>query len=147
MDVKDLLRRPLRSLDRREREHIPRQRAVRREHAHGVPGVEATVVERYDTWPLMGPDDISRRWNNHKWYIDNAQTLGKLLLTARRLCETGCGFITVTTGFVWDMHSDQNNAGVEEGMQYMGVPFDHAISTFLRITEDSMPTCYLRYFA
>src|SRR5690606_37649039 len=60
------------------------------------------VVERYDTWNLMTPDDISRRWNNHKWYVDNAQTLGKLLLTARRLCEAGCGFVTVTTGFVWD---------------------------------------------
>ena len=28
------------------------------------------------------------------------------LLLARRLCERGCGFVTVTTNFVWDMHAD-----------------------------------------
>ena len=45
-------------------------------------------------------------------------------------------FVTVTTNFVWDMHSDVNNAGVEEGMQYMGTPFDHAVSTFLEDVEE-----------
>jgi hypothetical protein len=39
----------------------------------------------------------------------------------------------VTTNFVWDMHADVNNAGVEEGMRYMGGPLDHALSAF---TED-----------
>ena len=29
------------------------------------------------------------------------------------------------------MHADVNNAGVEEGMGYMGVPLDHAVSAFL----------------
>jgi uncharacterized protein (DUF1501 family) len=29
------------------------------------------------------------------------------------------------------MHADINNAGMEEGMRYMGLPFDHAIATFL----------------
>ena len=28
--------------------------------------------------------------------------LGENLLRARRLCEAGCGFVTVTTRFVWD---------------------------------------------
>ena len=40
-------------------------------------------------------------------------------------------FVTVTTNFVWDMHSDVNNAGVAEGMRYMGQPLDHAVSAFL----------------
>src|SRR5262249_48045797 len=70
-------------------------------------------------------------WNNHKNYADNAKSLGKLLLLARRLCEAGCGFVTVTTNFVWDMHADINNAGVEEGMRYMGQPLDHALSAFI----------------
>ena len=47
-------------------------------------------------------------------------SLGKLLLLARRLCEAGCGFVTVTTNFVWDMHADVNNAPVDEGMQLHG---------------------------
>jgi uncharacterized protein (DUF1501 family) len=81
------------------------------------------------------PDQISTRWKNYERYVDNAKSLGKLLLLARRLCESGCGFVTVTTNFVWDMHSDENNAGVEEGMQYMGVPFDHAVSAFLQDVE------------
>src|SRR5207237_9489921 len=63
--------------------------------------------------------------------VDNARALGKLLLLARRLCERGCGFVTVTTNFVWDMHADVNNAGVAEGMRYMGLPLDHAVSAFV----------------
>jgi len=92
---------------------------------------EPKTIERYDTCSLLRPDDINRKWNNHKNYVDNVQSLGKLLLLARRLCEAGCGFVTVTTNFVWDMHSDVNNAGVEEGMRYMGVPLDHALSAFI----------------
>jgi hypothetical protein len=89
------------------------------------------VVARYDTAPLVRPENIDRRWRNYNNYVDNAKTLGRLLLLARRLCERGCGFVTVTTNFVWDMHSDVNNAGVAEGMRYMGVPLDYAVSAFL----------------
>jgi hypothetical protein len=89
------------------------------------------TVARYDTAPLVRPENISRKWNNYNNYVDNAKSLGKLLLLARRLCERGCGFVTVTTNFVWDMHSDINNAGVAEGMGYMGLPLDWAASAFL----------------
>jgi hypothetical protein len=89
------------------------------------------VVARYDTAPLVRPENINKKWNNHKNYADNAKALGKLLLLARRLCERGCGFVTVTTNFVWDMHADVNNAGVAEGMGYMGRPLDYAVSAFL----------------
>jgi uncharacterized protein (DUF1501 family) len=51
------------------------------------------------------------------------------------LCEAGCGFVTVTTNFVWDMHADVNNAGCEEGMGYMGAPLDHALSAFIEDTQ------------
>lgn len=93
------------------------------------------TIARYDTAPLMRPDDIDRKWNNYKNYVDNGKSLGKLLLLARRLCEAGCGFVTITTNFVWDMHADVNNAGVAEGMRYMGLPFDHAVSAFLEDVE------------
>lgn len=93
------------------------------------------VVQRYDTSQLVRPEDIDTKWNNHKRYADNGKTLGKLLLLARRLCERGVGFVTVTTNFVWDMHADVNNATVEEGMRYMGVPFDHAVSAFIEDVE------------
>lgn len=92
---------------------------------------DARTVARYDTAPLVTPAAISRKWNNYNNYVDNAKSLGKLLLLARRLCERGCGFVTVTTNFVWDMHADENNAGMAEGMEYMGRPLDHALSVFL----------------
>ncbi|RLS44735.1 MAG: DUF1501 domain-containing protein [Planctomycetota bacterium] len=92
---------------------------------------DPATIARYDTAPLVRPDQINKKWNNYNHYVDNAKALGKLLLLARRLCEAGCGFVTVTTSFVWDMHADVNNATVEEGMRYMGPPLDHAISAFL----------------
>ena len=89
------------------------------------------LVARYDTAPLVRPDAISKSWKNYNHYVDNAKTLGKLLLLARRLCERGAGFVTVTTSFVWDMHADENNAPMEEGMRYMGVPLDYALSALV----------------
>jgi len=93
------------------------------------------VRERYDTARLVHPDSIDRRWNNKKYYADHGRTLGKLLLLARRLCESGCGFVTVNSNFVWDMHADANNAPVGEGMNYVGAPFDHAVSALIEDLE------------
>jgi Protein of unknown function (DUF1501) len=93
------------------------------------------VLARYDTSRLVRPENIDRRWNNYNNYVDNSKSLGRLLLLARRLCERGCGFVTVTTNFVWDMHADVNNAPVGEGMRYMGLPLDHAVSAFLEDVE------------
>ncbi len=92
---------------------------------------DAAIIERYDTAALVRPDQIDKKWNNYNHYVDNAKSLGKLMLLARRLCEAGAGFVTVTTSFVWDMHADANNATIEEGMRYLAPPFDHAVSTFL----------------
>ncbi|MCA8996934.1 MAG: DUF1501 domain-containing protein [Planctomycetaceae bacterium] len=97
---------------------------------------DPATIARYDTAPLVRPNQINKRWNNYERYVDNAKSLGKLMLLSRRLCEHGAGFVMVTTNFVWDMHSDQNNAGPEEGMRYVGVPFDHAISVFLEDLRD-----------
>lgn len=96
---------------------------------------DSHTLARYDTAPLVRPENIDKKWKNYNNYVDNAKTVGKLLLLARRLCERGCGFVTVTTNFVWDMHSDVNNAGVEEGMRYMGKPLDHALSAFIEDVE------------
>lgn len=94
------------------------------------------TVARYDTAPLVNPNSIRKVWNNHERYRDHSQTIGKLMLLARRLCERGAGFVTVTTNFVWDMHADKNNATMTEGMEYVGKPFDHAVSTFIEDCEE-----------
>lgn len=93
------------------------------------------VVSRYDTAPLLPRDRINAKWNNRDHYATNALTLGKQLLLARRLCERGAGFVTVTTSFVWDMHADVNNAPLTTGMDYVGTPFDHAVSAFIEDVE------------
>ncbi len=94
------------------------------------------TIARYDTAPLVNPNSIRTVWKNHQRYRDHSQTIGKLMLMARRLCERGAGFITVTTNFVWDMHADQNNATMTEGMKYVGAPFDHAVSAFIEDCEE-----------
>ncbi len=97
---------------------------------------DARTVEKYDTAKLYDVTKISKKWNNWKHYTDNAKTLGKLLLLARRCVERGAGFVTVTTNFVWDMHADNNNATMTEGMGYMAPPLDHAVSVFLDDLRD-----------
>ena len=96
---------------------------------------DPNCLARYDTSPLVPPSQISKKWNNHKNYRDHGQSLGKLMLLARRLCEYGSRFVTVTTNFVWDFHADQNNATLDEGMRYVGLPFDHAVSAFIEDVE------------
>ena len=103
--------------------------------AFDVSKEDAKTLERYDTAGLIDPRNISKRWNNQKRYANHVKNLGKLLLLARRLAERGAGFITVSTDFVWDMHADNNNATMTEGMDYVGRPFDHAVSAFIEDVE------------
>jgi hypothetical protein len=91
------------------------------------------TIARYDTEGLVRPESIDKKWKeSYRAYIAHGKTLGKLLLLARRLCERGCGFVMVNTGFVWDMHGVKDvHAGVKDGFQYVGPPLDHAVSAFL----------------
>jgi hypothetical protein len=93
------------------------------------------TVARYDTAPHVRPEAVRKNLGNYKRYLDHGRCLGKELLLARRLCEAGCGFVTVTSDFVWDMHADANNAPVAEAMPYVGAPFDHAVSAFIEDIE------------
>src|SRR5439155_13571157 len=77
------------------------------------------VLERYDT---------SRFCTGLKQY--RASTLGKQLLLARRLCEAGCGFVTIHNPG-WDMHGGDTQLNMPDGMQRLGSPVDHAVSAFL----------------
>jgi len=93
------------------------------------------LVERYDTSGILPAANVSPKWKNRKNYLDHMNSLGKQMLLARRLCEAGCGFVTVTTNFVWDFHADENNATVQEGLRYVGAPFDRAVSAFIEDVE------------
>jgi hypothetical protein len=92
------------------------------------------TVARYDTKRYYKPELWGKK-NNAPWYTAHIQTVGKLLLLARRLCEAGCGMITLHTEFVWDMHQDGNNVGVKEGQDIVMRPFDHAVAAFIEDVE------------
>jgi hypothetical protein len=97
------------------------------------------TIARYDTAGFVDEDRygvVNNGGSARRWYQNNAQTLGKELLLARRLCEAGCGFVTVATRFVWDMHADRNNLGITRGMEAVGQPFDHAVSAFIEDCEE-----------
>lgn len=82
------------------------------------------LVERYDT---------SRFQVGKKSF--RSSLLGRHLLTARRLIEAGCGFVTIHSAG-WDMHADGNNPGIEAGMEMLGRPLDQAVSAFLDDLRD-----------
>jgi hypothetical protein len=81
------------------------------------------LVERYDTSPFAVGFKRKRPC-----------TLGRQMLMARRLCEVGCGFVTVQC-CGWDMHADVNNPGIEDGMRMLGPTVDQAVSAFLEDLE------------
>ena len=99
---------------------------------------DSRVVAAYDTSHFHG----GKRWNKVSrgrsgYYSAQASSIGKLLLMARRLCEAGCGFVTIHAGYagVWDMHADGNNLNMRDGMEAVGGSFDHAVAAFIRDIE------------
>jgi uncharacterized protein (DUF1501 family) len=82
------------------------------------------LVERYDTSHFRVGKKVFRD-----------SQLGRHMLMARRLIETGCGFVTVHSAG-WDMHADGNNPGIHAGMEMLGRPVDRAVSAFLKDLED-----------
>lgn len=97
------------------------------------------TLARYDTGGYYDPKqwqyEGDKTRNNIPWYTAHTNTLGKMLLLARRLCQAGCGFITIHSEFVWDFHADANNVAVPEGKKLVIEPFDHAVSAFIEDCE------------
>lgn len=92
------------------------------------------VVARYDTRRFAKADNWAKAGRGKKgYYTGQAKSIGKLLLLARRLCEAGCGFVTVHADYegVWDMHGDGENLNVIDGMEAVGRSFDHAVAAFI----------------
>ncbi|MFT5523274.1 MAG: hypothetical protein ACI9G1_000261 [Pirellulaceae bacterium] len=81
------------------------------------------LVERYDTSHVEIGFKKFRK-----------STLGHQMLLARRLCEAGCGFVTVHSAG-WDMHADNNNPGMTVGMEMLGRTLDKAVSAFIDDVE------------
>lgn len=96
------------------------------------------TLARYDTAEHTRPDGWSSVARGKAgMYTGHAKALGKQLLLARRLCEAGCGFVTIHAGYegVWDMHADSNNLNMKDGMAAVGPSFDHAVAAFIEDVE------------
>jgi hypothetical protein len=84
------------------------------------------VLARYDTSGIVANADLQR------WYDMRraSNLLGKQLLMARRLCEAGCGFVTVSD-CGWDMHANENSPRNMALLPAMTRQVDHAVSAFI----------------
>ncbi len=84
------------------------------------------TLELYDTSKLFKLEDAT------KWYDMKraSNLLGKQMLLARRLCEAGAGFVTVSD-CGWDMHANSNSPKNMEGLKWLAPQVDHAVAAFL----------------
>jgi len=99
---------------------------------------DTQTIARYDTRQFVRRDGWSKAARGKAgMYSGHAQAIGKQLLLARRLCEAGCGYVTIHTGYdgVWDMHADGNNLNMVDGMEAVGLSFAHAVAAFVEDLE------------
>jgi hypothetical protein len=84
------------------------------------------TIARYDTRRLFDQKKLQK-------YFDMRRTsnlLGLQMLMARRMCEAGCGFVTVSD-CGWDYHANNNSPKRMAGIWPMGGQVDHAVSAFI----------------
>ena len=81
------------------------------------------TLEKYDTRPLFDARDL-QKWGDMRRATN---LLGLQMLMARRLCESGCSFVTVSD-CGWDYHANNNSPKGMTGIYPMGGQVDHAVA-------------------
>jgi hypothetical protein len=84
------------------------------------------TVERYDTSKHFDARETQSYYDMRR----SSNLLGRQMLLARRLCEAGCGFVTVSD-CGWDMHANRNSPRFMAGIYPLGHQVDHAVATFI----------------
>lgn len=87
---------------------------------------DPATLARYDTTKLFDDRKLQKYYDMRR--VTNL--LGHQLLLARRLCEAGAGFVTVSD-CGWDYHANNNSPKGMTGIWPMGNQVDHAVSAFL----------------
>ncbi|MBT7983330.1 MAG: DUF1501 domain-containing protein, partial [Akkermansiaceae bacterium] len=87
---------------------------------------DTRTIAKYDTSKLFNIKEVTR-WGDMR---RASNLLGKQLLLARRLCEAGCGFITVSD-CGWDHHSNNNSPKGLGGFAWLAPQVDHAVAAFI----------------
>lgn len=117
------------SMDAYRRQALDMLRSGAVQQAFDIGREDPRTLQAYDT-------EHFRNWNcddNSKFIRQEPSlgfSLGRQLLLARRLCEAGCGFITVVNAN-WDFHARKGIPNMPEGMGVFAPPLDHAVSAFL----------------
>jgi hypothetical protein len=88
------------------------------------------TIDRYDTSHCFNNEEV-QRWGDMR---RSTNVLGRQMLLARRLVESGCGFVTVSD-CGWDMHSNGNSPKGLAGMNWLGPQVDHAVAAFIEDCE------------
>lgn len=88
------------------------------------------TLARYDTTKYFTNEEV-QRWGDMR---RSTNLLGRQMLLARRLVESGCGFVTVSD-CGWDMHSNGNSPKGLAGMRWLGPQTDHAVAAFIEDCE------------
>ncbi len=88
------------------------------------------TIAKYDTSKLFKQEDLQKYHDMKR----ASNLLGKQMLLARRLCEAGCGFVTVSD-CGWDYHANNNSPKGMKGIYPMGGQVDHAVNAFLDDVE------------
>jgi len=110
----------------------------RRELLQGIDNVRRSadrsgLVEGLDSFEQQAFDIISSRsqqafdlkYEDPRVVERYGTGLGQQMLQARRLCEAGCGFVTINFGG-WDMHG-----GIKAGMDSLGPQVDRAVAALV----------------
>ncbi len=88
-------------------------------------GLDAFEQQAFNLVLGKAPDAFDLKKEDPRVIARYGSGLGQQMLTARRLCEAGCGFVTLSYGG-WDMHGN-----VKRAMDSRGPVVDQAVSTFV----------------
>ncbi len=97
----------------------------------GMRGLDSFDAQAFDLVLSKARDSFDVSREDPRVRDRYGKGLGEHLLTARRLCESGVGFVTIDFGG-WDMHGN-----VAMGMKNLGPQVDHAVNAFLEDTTES----------
>lgn len=88
-------------------------------------GLSAFETQAFNLVLGKAPEAFDLKKEDPKIVQRYGNGLAEQMLIARRLCEAGCGFVTLNYGG-WDMHGN-----VKRSMESRGPVVDHAVATFL----------------
>jgi hypothetical protein len=88
-------------------------------------GLGAFEQQAFNLVMGQAPEAFDLKKEDPRVIANYGKELGEQLLVARRLCEAGCGFVTVSYGG-WDMHG-----GIKQAMDRRGPAVDRAVATFV----------------